>query len=122
MIDKLIGPVTKILDKFVADKDLKEKLQHELLIDICEVMGYVFLGVTLGVLLLLIHHKYKHSDAHNLDYIRDPCHQWFQPEDVCNFTTCSHEMWIIGLLLVGVIAIFIITLEDCGGKARGSPG
>lgn len=30
MIDKLIDPITRILDKFVADKDLKAKLQHEL--------------------------------------------------------------------------------------------
>ena len=30
MIDKLIEPVSKILNKFVADKDLKAKLQHEL--------------------------------------------------------------------------------------------
>ncbi|BAQ90426.1 Protein of unknown function (DUF3154) [uncultured Mediterranean phage uvMED] len=30
MIDKLIKPVSQILDKFVADKDLKLKLQHEL--------------------------------------------------------------------------------------------
>lgn len=30
MIDKLIQPVGDILDKFVADKDLKTKLSHEL--------------------------------------------------------------------------------------------
>jgi len=30
MIDKLIGPITGIVNKFVADKDLKVKLQHEL--------------------------------------------------------------------------------------------
>ena len=30
MIDKLIKPVGDILDKFVADKDLKVKLSHEL--------------------------------------------------------------------------------------------
>jgi len=30
MIDKLIQPVSDILDKFVADKDLKTKLSHEL--------------------------------------------------------------------------------------------
>ena len=30
MIDKLIQPVSEILDKFIADKDLKIKLQHEL--------------------------------------------------------------------------------------------
>jgi len=30
LIDQLIKPISKILDKFVADKDLKAKLQHEL--------------------------------------------------------------------------------------------
>ena len=30
MLDKLIKPVSDILDKFVADKDLKLKLSHEL--------------------------------------------------------------------------------------------
>ena len=85
-------------------------------------MGYVFLGVTLAVLLLLIHHKYIQSDQYNLEYVQDPCRQWFRLENAADFTRCSHEMAIIGLLLVGVIAIFIITMEDCGGKARGSPG
>ena len=30
MLEKLIDPISKILDKFVADKDLKQKLEHEL--------------------------------------------------------------------------------------------
>ena len=30
MIDKLIKPVTKILDKFIADADVKQKIAHEL--------------------------------------------------------------------------------------------
>jgi hypothetical protein len=30
VIEKLIDPVATILDKFVADKDLKQKLEHEL--------------------------------------------------------------------------------------------
>ena len=30
MIDKLLGPITGIVNKFVVDKDLKMKLQHEL--------------------------------------------------------------------------------------------
>jgi hypothetical protein len=34
MIDKLIKPVTKILDKFIPDKDLKEKLEHEIKLEI----------------------------------------------------------------------------------------
>ena len=80
-------------------------------------MGFIFLGITLAVLLLLIHQKYIQSDQYNLEYVQDPCRQWFRLEKVADFTRCSHEMWIIGLLLVGVIAIFIITLEDCGSKA-----
>ena len=79
-------------------------------------MGYIFLGVTLGVLLLLIHHKYTRSDQYHPQYVQDPCRQWFLLENAANCTRCTHEMAIITLLLVGVIAIFIITLEDCGGK------
>ena len=30
MLEKLIDPISNILDKFVADKDLKIKLRHEL--------------------------------------------------------------------------------------------
>jgi len=30
MFEKLIDPLSNILDKFVADKDLKQKLEHEL--------------------------------------------------------------------------------------------
>ena len=30
MIDKLIDPVSKIVNKFVKDKDLQAKLDHEL--------------------------------------------------------------------------------------------
>jgi len=34
MIDQLIKPIGDILDKFIADKDLKTKLAHELEIEI----------------------------------------------------------------------------------------
>tara|TARA_Y100001938_G_C8048002_1_gene410061 strand:- start:973 stop:1362 length:390 start_codon:yes stop_codon:yes gene_type:complete len=30
LLDVVIGPVSNILDKFIADKDLKAKLEHEL--------------------------------------------------------------------------------------------
>ena len=30
MIEKLIGPVTGLLDKFIEDKDQKAKLAHEI--------------------------------------------------------------------------------------------
>ena len=34
MIKELIKPVSKILDKFVSDKDLKTKLEHEIQLEI----------------------------------------------------------------------------------------
>ena len=30
LIDLVSGPITNILDKFIVDKDLKAKLEHEL--------------------------------------------------------------------------------------------
>ena len=30
MIDKLIKPISKILDKFIPDADVKQKIAHEL--------------------------------------------------------------------------------------------
>ena len=34
MIEALIKPVARILDKFIVDKDLKEKLEHEIKLEI----------------------------------------------------------------------------------------
>ena len=34
MIEALIKPVARILDKFIPDKDLKEKLEHEIKLEI----------------------------------------------------------------------------------------
>ena len=63
------------------------------------------------IMLLLIHHKFAHSDPRDRDaFLQDPCDQWFQcgiyPRgDVCNFTTCSHEMWIIALGIIAGVTI-----------------
>ena len=69
------------------------------------------------IMLLLIHHKLNHSDPTDTDnYIPDPLKQWFQYEmhpvgDVCNFTTCSHEMWIIFLFLLAVGLRVVFSFE-----------
>lgn len=56
---------------------------------------------------LLIHHKRKHS-AYGEHYISDPCLQWFQPEDVCN-ARCAHEKWVVALVITGVV-FFVVGL------------
>ena len=71
---------------------------------------------TLSVLLLL-HHKWKHS-RHGPDYLNDSCEQWFQwrlyPDgDVCNFRSCSHEMWIIFLVALGLGAAVYVIGSGC---------
>jgi hypothetical protein len=66
----------------------------------------VILSIVLGLLfvaciLLLVHHGYSHraGTAHALP----AWEQFFQPSDVCNFHSCSHEMWILGVFGVGAI-------------------
>jgi hypothetical protein len=52
-------------------------------------------------ILLLLHHAHIHAeDLTGTD-------QYFQLSDVCNFHSCSHEMWI--LLLVTAAMILIAT-------------
>ena len=58
---------------------------------------------------LLAHHRYKHRtggphELHGTD-------RWFQKSDICNFHSCSHEMWIIllfGLAVVLFTASFVV--------------
>ena len=72
----------------------------------CVAAWSVVVFIIFVIMLLLIHHKLAHSDPRDREhFLQDPCDQWFQcgiyPRgDVCNFTTCSHEMWIIALALV----------------------
>lgn len=78
----------------------------------------IMLGI-LTMVLLCIHHKYKHSDPDDeANFIQDPCEQWFQYKmyprgDVCNFRTCSHEMWIIAIAIVTSIVGILYHIEAC---------
>lgn len=70
-----------------------------------------------AILLLLLHHKAAHA-APGEGHIADPCEQWFQwrvypAGDVCNWTTCSHEMWVIGLFVLGVLAVPALVAGEC---------
>ena len=67
-------------------------------------VGYCLLGVAV---ILILHHWYKHRPGtpEQLDY-PDRC---FQDSDVMNFHSCSHEMWILGLL-AGSMSMFVVGL------------
>ena len=83
----------------------------------CGAATIVVLVCVALALVLLIHHKIKHSRP-GPHYIADPCEQWFQyrlhPEgDVCNWRTCSHEMWIIFLVAVALGAAVAVAWLGC---------
>ena len=85
----------------------------------CLVAGWVVVLCIFMIMMLLIHHKLHHSNPTDPEnYIPDPLKQWFQYEmypagDVCNFTTCSHEMWILFLVVLGLGAVVILIAEGC---------
>ncbi len=64
------------------------------------------------ILILLIHHYLKHSNPTSEDFLQDPVDQWFQWSDVCNWSTCSHEMWVLGFLFV-MVAAFVVMVVQC---------
>ena len=83
----------------------------------CEAAAVVIAGCLGLSLLLLLHHKWKHS-RHGPHYLHDSCEQWFQwrlyPEgDVCNFRTCSHEMWILFFVALGLGASVFVGWRGC---------
>lgn len=66
-------------------------------------VGIVSAAVTLLVLgfILVIHHYYKHRPNGH-----EPLHGYdraFQMSDVCNFHSCSHEMWVIAFWTTSMI-------------------
>lgn len=68
-------------------------------------------------LVLLVHHKIKHSRP-GPNYIADPCEQWFQYRlyphgDVCNWRTCNHEMWILLLLATSLGTSVFVAINGC---------
>lgn len=62
------------------------------------IVGLAFIA---AAIVLLAHHWYKHGpDGDNpLEYPD----RLFQESDVCNFHSCSHEMWIMGFILVAAV-------------------
>jgi len=65
----------------------------------------------LAAVLLLLHHGWKHAreDPETSHAQQESCPEvcYFQPSDVGNLRTCSHEMWIILLLFLSwVCSVF----------------
>ena len=71
------------------------------------VAGFAGLLVTAS-LLLLLHHRYHHRTGGPAPLPAIGFNQWFQLSDVCNFHSCSHEMWIICMVSVaGILFIYL---------------
>lgn len=74
-------------------------------------VGYCLFALAI---VLILHHWWKHraGTAEPLEY-PDRC---FQESDVMNFHSCSHEMWILGLLAASM-AMFAaaLILKIAGG-------
>lgn len=88
----------------------------------CHVFWWLVVALVFGIFCLLLHHKFKHSDpSRPKDFKQDECEQWFQwrlyPRgDVCNFTTCSHEMWILFFILLSVLIVVMNVAGGCLGE------
>ena len=57
-----------------------------------------------AAVLLLLHHcwKHAHDDPATSHAQQESCPEvcYFQRSDVCNFRTCSHEMWIVTFFVI----------------------
>ena len=84
-------------------------------IETCFVAAWVVVACVFVIMLLLIHHKLDHSDriANPSHFIEDPCDQWFQWSDVCNWRTWNHETFIICLFVIAVSMCLVIYASDC---------
>jgi hypothetical protein len=75
--------------------------------DASSILGLIILLLLAASLILLFHHRYHHRKG-GPDEL-EGWSEWFQISDVCNTESCSHEMWILGmlftaLLLAGIMA------------------
>ena len=83
-------------------------------ISLCFALSVVAVTSVVAVFLLLLHHKAKHSDPEDpVNFLQDPYDQWFQMSDVCNVHSCSHEMWILFLMIVVVICVVWSSQVKC---------
>lgn len=77
------------------------------MLDVPVVLAIVLSLLFFGCVILLLHHAYSHRPGgpHPLQ----GCDQFFQESDVCNFHSCSHEMWILGIGCI-VVALAVAAL------------
>jgi hypothetical protein len=83
--------------KFMAESDSNT-------VPDCTFYLFVWVASLVTAVLLLLHHKYKHSRG-DLNQIANQCEQWFQWRDVCNFRTWNHENFIIIFLIIFIIML-----------------
>ena len=64
-------------------------------------------------ILLLCHHKLRHSNQRHEELLLPPDEQWFQRDDIC-VARCTHENWVVAFLILAfgftLTAILVGTL------------
>jgi hypothetical protein len=73
------------------------------MLDNGSIIAIVIIILACTCILLLFHHAYVHRSL-------EGCDQWFQQSDACNFRSCNHEMWILGIELLAVILAVILSV------------
>lgn len=68
-----------------------------------------------AVIVLLLHHGWKHGNENPSTSLaqRESCPEvcYFQPSDVGNLSTCSHEMWILLFICIAFI-LALVSLRE----------
>jgi hypothetical protein len=73
------------------------------------ILSIIITALIVASLLLLVHHRYHHRRGGPEPL--EGWDQWFQASDVGNLHSCSHEMWIMGMLsCAGILILYCILI------------
>ena len=69
--------------------------------DESSLVGFIISVLVVMSFILLLHHRYSHRKGG--EHPLEGWDQWFQMSDVGNCHSCSHEMWILSIMLVALL-------------------
>ena len=100
--------------KFVTHCNLTHLNQKKTFV--CSVAATVTLVALFTALILTMHHFIKHRNDEPDSCYKFGDYRCYPRGDLCNFRTCSHEMWVVFFLSLSIICVLIAVAEDCGNQ------